>query len=321
MTDALARYRRVALRVHGRFTQAKARAAQHQVQRALARRRVAGRVSVVALALGACVIAIHQGADAWRARVPVVASRAAGPVAPVRSAVALEDGSVVDLEGTDTVVEALETTAANTDFRVVRGTAIFRVVRNPTRVFRVHAGSVTAEVVGTVFRVVRLPGEARVEVVSGKVRVTHDGQDTLLAAGSSVTVADQGVEVSAAMASPLSPSAAPRVTADSRPMATTAAANPLPWRELARAAEFERAYASLQRVGRTDVQDNPEDLLLAADVARLSRHPAEAVPHLRGVIARHRHDPRAPLSAFTLGRVLLESLGRPGEAATAFRTA
>jgi transmembrane sensor len=232
---------------------------------------------------------------------------------------ALEDGSVVDLEGADTVVETLETTTANTDLRVVRGSATFRVVHNPSRIFRVHAGGVTAEVVGTVFRVVRQAAEARVEVISGKVRVSYDGQETVLSGGSSVTVADRKVEDATVAATPLA-----MPSADAKPMdpkAAPGASSQLPWRELARAAAFEQAYDSLQRAGRSDVRDNPDDLLLAADVARLSRHPGEAVAHLRAVIARHRHDPRAPLAAFTLGRVLLESLGRPAEAATAFRTA
>jgi transmembrane sensor len=61
--------------------------------------------------------------------------------------------------------------------------------------------------------------------------------------------------------------------------------------------------------------------MLAADVARLSGHAGEAVTHLRAVVSRHGGDPRAPLAAFTLGRVLLDELGRPGAAAAAFADA
>jgi transmembrane sensor len=56
----------------------------------------------------------------------------------------------------------------------------------------------------------------------------------------------------------------------------------------------------------------------AASVARLSHHPAEAVPPLRRIVVNHDDDRRAPLAAFTLGRVLLEELGQPTEAADAF---
>ena len=69
------------------------------------------------------------------------------------------------------------------------------------------------------------------------------------------------------------------------------------------------------------VGDAPGQLLLAADVARLSGHPADAVPYLERFLARHGKDPRAALTAFTLGRVLLEDLGRPSRAASAFARA
>ena len=58
--------------------------------------------------------------------------------------------------------------------------------------------------------------------------------------------------------------------------------------------------------------------MLAADAARLSGHPAEATPYLERIVRKYRGDVRAPLAAFTLGRILLYQLGRPGEAADAF---
>lgn len=61
--------------------------------------------------------------------------------------------------------------------------------------------------------------------------------------------------------------------------------------------------------------------MLASDVARLSGHASDAVDPLRRVMRDHASDPRAPLGAFTLGRVLLDELGRPAEAATAFARA
>jgi len=61
--------------------------------------------------------------------------------------------------------------------------------------------------------------------------------------------------------------------------------------------------------------------MLAADVARLTAHPEQAVRPLRSVCERHASDRRAPVAAFTLGRVLLDELGRAGEAAAAFQKA
>ena len=91
------------------------------------------------------------------------------------------------------------------------------------------------------------------------------------------------------------------------------------WRELARRGEYKQAYSALGHA-RAEVPDSPEDRMLAADIARLSGHPEQAVPHLRAVCERFPDDPRAPVAAFTLGRVLLD-LHRPREAAAAFHRA
>jgi transmembrane sensor len=58
--------------------------------------------------------------------------------------------------------------------------------------------------------------------------------------------------------------------------------------------------------------------MLAADAARLSNHPEEALPYLRRVTRDYPRDSRAALSAFTQGRILLSQLGRPAQAAEAF---
>ncbi len=90
------------------------------------------------------------------------------------------------------------------------------------------------------------------------------------------------------------------------------------WRALARDGHFADAYQLLHRGER---QVKIADLLLAADVYRLSGHPAEAIAPLQTVATEHSGDPRAPLAAFTLGRILLDDLGRPAAAARAFRRA
>jgi transmembrane sensor len=69
------------------------------------------------------------------------------------------------------------------------------------------------------------------------------------------------------------------------------------------------------------VHDETHELLLAADTARLSGHSSEAVPYLQRILLQHGDDPRAQLVAFTLGRVLLDELGRPAEAAGSFERA
>jgi hypothetical protein len=72
--------------------------------------------------------------------------------------------------------------------------------------------------------------------------------------------------------------------------------------------------------GRAEPQ-TAETLFASADKARKEGRPEQALGFLRAITDRHPTDPRAPLAAFTRGRVLLESLNRPREAAQAFAQA
>jgi transmembrane sensor len=94
-----------------------------------------------------------------------------------------------------------------------------------------------------------------------------------------------------------------------------------PWRPLAESGRYEEARAALKKAGPNAVRDETADLLLAADAARLGGYPSEAVPYLERVVRAHASDPRSSLASFTLGRVLLDELGRPREAAEAFARA
>jgi transmembrane sensor len=93
------------------------------------------------------------------------------------------------------------------------------------------------------------------------------------------------------------------------------------WRALAQDGDYSGAYKMMQSNWSGVVRDEPGDLLLAADVARLGGHPDRAIGPLQRVVEKHAGDSRAPLAAFTLGRTLLDQLGRPREAASAFATA
>ncbi len=64
-----------------------------------------------------------------------------------------------------------------------------------------------------------------------------------------------------------------------------------------------------------------DDLLALADVARLSGHPAEAVMPLDRILSEFANDAQAPLAAFALGRLEMDSLGHAQAAASAFRKA
>jgi transmembrane sensor len=103
----------------------------------------------------------------------------------------------------------------------------------------------------------------------------------------------------------------------------TSAAAAADWRKLAEHQDNAGAYAALGPAGIASSAQHAsvDDLLTLADVARLSGHPADAVVPLTRVMQEHADDPRAPLAAFTLGRVSLDALGRPAQAAAAFRRA
>jgi transmembrane sensor len=155
-------------------------------------------------------------------------------------------------------------------------------------------------------------------VEHGRVEVAWLGGSTLLGDGEGgVFPPEKGQEVGGASpASSASPGAAPSpvAAAQARPTAGTS------WRDHARIGDYAKAYNELRAGGLDAVRDEPGDLLLAADAARLSGHPADAVRRLRMLCDRHPSDPSAPVAAFTLGRVL-DDLGQPAEAAAAFHRA
>jgi transmembrane sensor len=76
--------------------------------------------------------------------------------------------------------------------------------------------------------------------------------------------------------------------------------------------------ASLARQEEIGRRSAAETLFERADSARAEGHPDRAVTHLRAITDLYPGDPRAPMAAFTRGRLLLEALGRPADAASAF---
>jgi transmembrane sensor len=74
----------------------------------------------------------------------------------------------------------------------------------------------------------------------------------------------------------------------------------------------------------TGPRQRPEtatSLLAAADAARLAGRPADAVAPLSALCERFPADPRAPIAAFQLGRILADELDDPAGAARAFERA
>jgi transmembrane sensor len=266
-------------------------------RRALRRRRMAVSLAATCACLCFAVLLFLP----WRDK--------AAPAAATAGDVRFTDGSAAKLADNGTQLRVEEDTPQRVVARLTGG-ARFDVVPNPTRTFEVRSGDVRVRVLGTAFSVRQVEaGRSRISVEHGRVHVAWLGGATLLADGQDGVfppAAENEPEAKAVDPSP-QPSAGPRTEKG--------------WRELALKGDFDKAYADLDARGKDDVRDEPSDLMLAADVARLSSHPAQAVGPLRKLCDRYPRDKRAPVAAFTLGRVLLDDLGRASDAAAAFRKA
>lgn len=128
-------------------------------------------------------------------------------------------------------------------------------------------------------------------------------------------------------------SANSNTTASANSASATAAANAVGsphgdrsrWRSIARTGAYDLAYDALGANGSVANEatrtESAEGLWALSEVARLSGHPAEAVAPLERLLETHGSDSQAPVAAFTLGRVQLNSLHNPAAAATAFERA
>jgi transmembrane sensor len=283
---------------------------RHALGAGLRRRR---KQRIVAMSMGAGLLILLLGV--FIVRQPVRARVAQLPERQAVSLVELQDGSSVSARSRDARVETVEVGPQAVTVRLEAGSARFSVTPNPVRPFRVLAGDVTITVLGTVFDVARESSGVRVSVERGRVRVANASTTRDLGAGESTLV------VASAQAAPEAPSAAlPIVPASGDPARATPPVSQS-WRALAEEGNYAAALTRLNAEGTSAVRNTPEDLLLAADVARLGGRPERAVAPLQRILSDHAFDSRAPLAAFTLGRTLLEQLGRPREAAQAFSTA
>jgi len=227
----------------------------------------------------------------WQRRAPSEATTAVAAPA-CQLATSLADGTRIVRDDAATVLRKTVEDPDDVLFELDTGGARFEVARRPARVFRVHAGDVTVQVIGTGFHVQRAGTRCQVAVDHGRVLVSWWGGSRELGAG------EQGTFPPDAATSTVSesPVAAPPVSA----LATSAPGH-------------------LSR--RAPLAAGPEALFARADRARAAGQPEVAVATLRELRARFPRDPRAGAAAFTTGRLLLESLHRPRDAAAAFAEA
>ncbi len=245
-----------------------------------------------AVAVAATGIVARQG----RKPAPPAIASPASPAAP-RPLVLADGSEVAPVEGAR--VQIAEQTPARTTVSLLSGAAQFRIRHDSRRIFRVDAGPIQIEDLGTVFSVDHQAGSSvRVAVSEGRVAVLSSANRLRV----ELRAGEDRLFPSSSQASPPSDVLAFR-------------------QEPPRPAEQAVALTGSRGQARVRGGEDPADLLLAADIARRSRRPQAAVAPLRRLVERYPKDPRAPSAAFTLGWVLLTDLGRAREAATAFADA
>jgi transmembrane sensor len=259
------------------------------------RRRTWRRVAVAgAVGLGAVLVMVvrHERVPMSIAPSPIARSTPT-PASPVDRTVRLPDGSTATpLDGSSEIV-IVRQMPAHVGLALARGSGRFEVTPQSARTFSVQAGDVTITVVGTVFSVERIADRVGVSVERGSVRVDWELGSRLLVKGQS------------GWFPPLAAAVEPEPKELRRPAVSAVKA------------EKTRTEAAPSRPVPAKAE-SAEDLLLAADAMRMAGHPDRGAELLRRALREHHADPRAPLAAFTLGRVLLMELGRPREAAAAF---
>jgi len=164
-----------------------------------------------------------------------------------------------------------------------RGRTRFDIAPRPDRTFLVRAGDVTITVLGTVFTVERVADRVGLAVENGQVQVDWGAGKALLGEG------DTGwypplANATGPVRSSRDKVRAPRPAPPSRPLKI----------------------------------DSAEELMRRADSARQAGRADDGANALRTLLREHRGDVRAPLAAFTLGRMLLIELHDPAGAAEAF---
>jgi transmembrane sensor len=383
-------------RVQAQWTQRRSTQVRASIERRLQRRRsarltVAASAVILAAGLVFVLVARQRAASEFTMQrsAPGQASPPRSPVVePTATAMTADTELLVDPQG------------AGRGFVLRRGSARFVVPHDDQHPFRVRAGALVVEDLGTIFSVMRVSDtKSEVAVEEGQVAVLCQGSRVELGHGqrrtfacgvpeTPTTVAEPSAVAAGHLPSwregsarraqgtrPREPFIGPRepaatsaglAFADSFPrprssreevsspskatrsiearegpamgakpspelaapaVQAPSAARPAPhqtvppWQVLAERGQYREAYDSLRNEEDPPVRDQTHALLLAADTARLSGHSSEAVPYLRRILLQHGDDPRAHLAAFTLGRVLLDELGRPEEAAAAFERA
>jgi len=184
------------------------------------------------------------------------------------------------------------------------------------RVFSVRAGAVTVTVLGTAFSVERVADRVGVNVTRGAVQVDWGAGSRRVTAGEDGWFPPLVVSPEADAGPAGAPAKESARVGHKRTLAKDDSESLAPSSSESPVAPAETAVEPTARA-----IDDAAKLLADADHARLAGRYEEGVTLLRRLVRDHADDQRAPLAAFSLGRILLGELHRPAQAAMAFSRA
>jgi transmembrane sensor len=256
----------------------------------------------------------------------------------------LGHGVTVERAGAGAEIEVAVQTPDTLAVRVVRGRNEFRVRAGGRRRVLVAAGDVEIAAYSTRFSVARFDAVVEVWTERGHLRVEQAGQTRRVEPGQRVRLALAERPVGQVGAARPDDSAAGPATAGQPTVAAALDMEPLVLDRTADRPAPAREPERRRTADRGEFRGHPGDgvlradsasvapldssagsdaaaLMAAADDARTAGRPLDAVARLREVVGRFPKDVRAPLAAFTAGRVLLDDLGRAKDAAVAFQRA
>jgi transmembrane sensor len=208
----------------------------------------------------------------------------------------LSDGSRVEI-GADSALEVLENDGDAFVCALRQGKATFDVVPGGPRRWRIEAGIVTIEVVGTRFLVDRKAGAVTVEVERGAVLVR----------GQSVRDGVQKL------------SAGARLEVVPPPVASSEVPSPPPAAVVPKSAASALGGPGVESRGAPSAESATTDFLAIADRQRREGDLKGAIQTLKLAMERDSDGTRGAIAAFTLGKLLLDGVGQPVEAQAAFR--
>jgi transmembrane sensor len=234
----------------------------------------------------------------------------------------LSDRSRIELAAGARIVPLINSDS-RFDLELERGRTRFEVTPGGPRAWTIDCGWVQVHVVGTAFVIERTADHVHVEVERGRVRVEGEAVPSgsrTLDRGESITVLAQ---VSSSESDVIEV-AAPRVEPETVRAPRSSAPAERAWQTMAERGAHDEAYAAIDAEGGvlvTAETSSPRELMLLADVARLSGHPRDAVAPLECMLESHLDAPEAPLAAIILARLEFGPLNRPERAVRAFERA